>query len=42
MTYIRKFEWLFKYDQKNIDDDEIKPFKFDKSYTYSENTIVNI
>ncbi len=37
-----RFEWIFKYDPSNLEDEEFKPFKLDKSYTYMDERIVYI
>ncbi|EAR97028.3 hypothetical protein TTHERM_00196190 (macronuclear) [Tetrahymena thermophila SB210] len=37
-----KFEWIYKYDPANLNEDEIKPFKLEKTYLYDEEKLVNI
>jgi len=35
-------EWLFKYYEQNLDDDELKPFELDKYYSFYEGQVSQI
>lgn len=35
-----KFEWIYKYDPVNLSEDDVKPFKLDKTYLYNEERII--
>lgn len=34
-----KFEWIFKYDQNNLNDEDLRPFKLDKVFQYNDKAI---
>lgn len=42
MRLTSKFEWVFKYEQQNLNDEDLRPFKLDKVFQYSEMTICHI
>lgn len=37
-----QFEWIYKYDPANINEEDVKPFKLEKTFFYNDEKIVSI